>query len=511
MPPFDAQLAILTTMLAHRSDAAALIAATADRLGVFPLPEPGPVMQSEPTATFPIRLPELERSLLCEAFDDWRAEIAGRRHRAALVAAHRAKRTLSHRQPGPTVASLASTPELTRVVKWAERDAALRSSAVSLSGSSSTASLSSLRPPPVLVLPFATAEDLPADLDAHKDRPIIVNMLKSRPDLLLSRWRRRCLYTLENYAEWTEWSQPGRPHRDRHKAGHVFLYSQRMLCAPDLRSASVEAAADAWHEYRRLLLTLFREALTLGFPWAQILQSLHITLSDPSDGYPRVVNYLAAALEDSVLLAYPLLHADVLIHKLDCSYAKGSAKYAADSITLEWEGAVTRRAGEDVTTLAIRITNAFILMHDDPATTNTSVWSTPSFVNQINRRYAMCLYNDDGHPERGPHTSRLFQQAWNRAQSAVDRGRATVMELSCEEIAEREVAPFENSGRFALIEQESEPLPAAAAPHPLLTHRSQPTGTGSRLRRDAARAAAGLYAQEPPPSTFQIDTLPGQH
>ena len=55
------------------------------------------------------------------------------------------------------------------------------------------------------------------------------------------------------------------------------------------------------------------------------------------------------------------------------------------------------------------------------------------------------------------------------------------------------------------------PSPAAAAPHPLLTHRSQPTGTGSRLRRDAARAAAGLYAQEPPPSTFQIDTLPGQH
>ena len=119
MPPFDAQLAILTTMLAHRSDAAALIAATADRLGVFPLTEPGPVMQSEPTATFLIRLPELERSLLCEAFDDWRAEIAGRRHRAALVAAHRAKCTLSPRQPGPTVASLASTPELTRVVNWA--------------------------------------------------------------------------------------------------------------------------------------------------------------------------------------------------------------------------------------------------------------------------------------------------------------------------------------------------------------------------------------------------------
>ena len=109
-----------------------------------------------------------------------------------------------------------------------------------------------------------------------------------------------CLYTLENYTELVEWSQPGNPHRDRLASARVFLDPARMLIAPKLRSSDVDTAADAWHGYRRFLLISFREALTLGVPWQQILQSLHATLADPLHGYPRVVNYLAAALADPV-------------------------------------------------------------------------------------------------------------------------------------------------------------------------------------------------------------------
>ena len=108
--------------------------------------------------------------------------------------------------------------------------------------------------------------------------------------------------------------------------------------------------------------------------------------------------------------------------------------------------------------------------------------------------------------------SRIFRIAWSRVQRAVEHGRAAAITLSCEHLAEMDVTPHEVSGRFAFIEPtEEEPLPAAAVSHPMLTHRSQPTGQGSRARRDADRAAAGLYAQEPPPSTFQTDALPGQH
>ena len=46
-----------------------------------------------------------------------------------------------------------------------------------------------------------------------------------------------------------------------------------------------------------------------------------------------------------MLVRYPLLHADVLIYKLDCSYSVGSYKYSADSVSVNWESATARRPG----------------------------------------------------------------------------------------------------------------------------------------------------------------------
>ena len=194
------------------------------------------------------------------------------------------------------------------------------------------------------------------------------------------------------------------------QAATFWIPTYAILIAPDLRSADAELAADAWNAYRRHLLILIRQALTVGFPWAELLTRLASTLSDQRSGYPRLANYITCALDDTSLIRYPLLHADVLFYKLDCSYAVGSSKYSSDSVTVDWERATSRLPGEDPISLAIRVTNAFLTKHDSPTLTDVTVWDHPSFTNEINRRYSECLCNDIADPERGADIALQFIQ-----------------------------------------------------------------------------------------------------
>jgi hypothetical protein len=505
MPPTDALAAVLCTLLAHRSDAAAVLSTVAADLGLpittaklgLAMPSDSPHISSPP-----LRLPG--RAALTDAFAAWSAVAAERRRLATLSASFRASSRISppiKHSPGAGPPSPA--PEVTHSVKWVERDAALRASAASLASSSSTSSLSTASPP---ALPFVAASELPADLASHKDRAVIVSVLSARPDRQLNRWRRRVLYTPENYVEWAEWSRPDRHHRDCIEYGKVFLDKASILTAPNLRSADVEAAADAWHSYRRHLIILFRQALTLGFSWTEILARLSATLADPVQGYPRLRNYITSALEDSALLAYPLLHADVLIYKLDASYSNGSSKYSQDSVSVEWESAVSRLEGEDPVTLAIRVTNAFVMMHDNPSFTDTSVWEKPSFVNEINNRYAKCLANDVGHPERGRASAENFMEQWHLTQARLETrsDNTTPIMLSCEHIAYRYIAPLESALNRSSAHQPDRPNEPPPSPYQL-TYTNR-TGAGSRARRDAARAHL-QYHMEPPPNSYPADAL----
>ena len=292
-------------------------------------------------------------------------------------------------------------------------------------------------------------------------------------------------------------------------AGKTFADHAAILIAPGLRSADTEEQAEAWNLYRRTLLVLIREALTVGFSWSQILQRLHTTFSDPDQGYPRLVNHLDAALEETVLMKYPLLHADVLFYKLDHSYATGSTKYRANSSSVEWDSAVSRLPGEDPVSLAMRVTNAFIIMHDNPTITNVSVWSKPAFVEEINVRYRDCLENDLGNPERGQGSADHFVIAWQRAQVKYEYESGDALELSCERLARGCVIPYEIAyveRRYTGNAADNAALDAAPGSAPRLTLRTHTGGHGARARRDARRA--DLHSEEPPPSAYLNDTLP---
>ena len=457
-----------------RAEADAIMVAAVDRLdSTFSIPGPAQHGPEVPHTT-------ADRADLSAALSLWRERAAQRRKLHQLAASFRSSRALSEpSEPEPLV---------TKFSTLADRDAALRADAVSLRSSSpsiiSSPSISSSHLSSSL--PFIEPSDLPPALVAHKDHGIITRLLASRPDRTLVRWRRRALYTAENWAEWAEWSPSSKTHRNALDSGAIFLDARIILQAPDLRSADVEVAADAWNNYRRHLLILIRQALCVGFSWIETLARLSATFAHPTQGYPRLANYLTAALDDAALLSYPLLHSDVLFYKLDASYAHGSRSYSAESNTIDWELAVSRLPGEDAVSLAIRVTSAFLMKHDDPKLTDVTVWEHPAFVAEINNRYADCLLNDPDDPERGRSNSAAFHKYWHqvRARRSLD-GVEPALHLSCEYLSKIAVLP--NEARLcslALPAPESDPEHAdCARPLPRLTHN---TGAGSRARRDAS-------------------------
>jgi len=383
---------VIVNLLDGRSDAASILTAAADRLGVpFHSIRPGLDMELHDSrnTTAVDRAPYLTD--IRDALAKWHAWAASCRRIRHI------SRQISRMTPP-------SNPRVTRVSTWSERDADARADALSLTSSSAASE-------PV-GLPFTTPDELPAELQSSKYHSIICRLLNSRVDITHDRWRHRSLYTEANWAEWTTWQSHQHTHRDANEHGRIFSDRQQMLIAPDLRSHSSRVQADAWNHYRRHLLTELRSALTVGFPWTEILRRLHTTLSDPEQGYPRLINYIQAACEDHVLLRYPLLHADVLIYQLDNSYAAGNPKYSNESCTIDWDRATARLPGEDPVTLAIRVINAYIVKSNNPKLTDVTVWLDPSITQEINKRYCECLGNDEADPDRGADLAREFKTQW---------------------------------------------------------------------------------------------------
>ena len=206
----------------------------------------------------------------------WAVSQRSLHEKANKMLARRSETAAKSPWPSPAVHLRASSPPV----------AELRADALSITSSSAASEPEHL--------PFTTPDEAPDEIKTHEDFATIRNLLNSRVDHTLKKWRRCSLYTDENWQQWAYWHSPARDHRDANEAGRVFSDRQAILTAPDLRSADTEAAADAWNTYRRYLLIEFRSALTVGFRWTETLARLSATLSDPNEGYPRLANYIDA-------------------------------------------------------------------------------------------------------------------------------------------------------------------------------------------------------------------------
>ena len=446
-------------------------------------------------------------SPLAAAFEKWHGWAAKERHLHDTIIKFRRSSTVS------------SAPEVFAERSWAQRDATLRKGAQPVDESPDTQSQTSssldsanaMKSPPPLprgVTPFyPSVKEMPDELLKHKEYKNIRCLLAAPVDHTDLRWCRRMLYTEDNWNEWAEWQPSDKNHRDQFVCGRLFQDHDYILCAPDLRSSNVEDQADEWNQYRRHLGSSLQQALTVGCQWKEILKRLHSTYSN-DEGYPRLVNYVKNALRDPVLLRYPLLHADILIFKLDMSYQSGCSKYADDSNTADWEGTLARLPGEDLITLAIRVISAYLVMYESTGMTDAALWASESDRRRVNDRYQQCMENDPSNPKLGNFLAAEFAMLRGMLGLKLQHDEAVPSDLSCERLAEMNLVTAEKGYYIRNPPHDLAPAPGEEQQW------SGRTGAGCKDRRLARRAdaraaetaaARGLM----PPTAYMPDHLHG--
>ena len=257
-----------------------------------------------------------------------------------------------------------------------------------------------------------TAEAMPEAFKLSPSNALVGQVLRAPVDPTSRDWRVRNFYELDAVATYHRWSQPdSQPHRDAADALAELADPDVLVVPAALRHSNPDTAATAWDHYRRLLIHSLHRAFAAGVDWARALRAMSLVYSDPMYGHARIKQYVESAMTDKALVAHPLLHADVLVFKLDVSFSSGSKLYSKCSRAADWERTTSRLPGEDVVTLATRVTEAYLKKISDPKVNAVNVWSTAIYAAEIYQRFVDCIYDDPaGPPDRGSDTNLAFMR-----------------------------------------------------------------------------------------------------
>ena len=269
---------------------------------------------------------------------------------------------------------------------------------------------------------------LPAEFASHPARLAIVSLLELEPDNTNQLWCRRACYTEENFEQWVEWSSPSKTHRDQ-RSCMKELDKETLLKAPDLLDADKKILEDAWVEYRPYLLDKIQQALSVGCNWKKVLQKLNLAFSDSDRGYPRLKQYIQEALQDHVLIKYPLLHADLLFYHLDASY---SEKGTRNPNRTRWEQTLVREPGEDIISLARRVEGAYLAYNHSPTITKETIYQLPEnrrTSDDLYTRFKECLVNDVDNPARGEWMGIMCEEKWEQALHKYEKDQAQISRM----------------------------------------------------------------------------------
>ena len=345
---------------------------------------------------------------------------------------------------------------------------------------------------PVLLI---TADAMP---DAFKISPsyaLVGQVLRASIDPTSRDWRVRNFYEQDAVATYHRWVQPeGQPHRDAADALAELADPDVLAVPAALRHSNPDTSAAAWDQYRRLLIHSLHRAFAAGVDWARALRAMSLVYSDSEYGHARIKQYIESAMTDKALLAHPLLHADVLVFKLDVSFSSGSKLYSKCSRAADWERTTSRLPGEDVVTLATRVTEAYLKKISDPKVNAVNVWSTAIYAAEIYQRFVDCIYDDPaGPPDRGADTNLAFMTVMGKIRQKIAHGVLDASSLNIIEISMSELEPRE-SARIALYDDVNDDSSQDGEPTQP-RRRSTTTGRGARARRSERR----LALDGPPP------------
>ena len=269
-------------------------------------------------------------------------------------------------------------------------------------------------------------------------------LLCDEEDATAIEWRQRSIHVAPVYRMRTAALQD--PHVVRQAMRMATEFPESLIVPAALRSPNSEKAREAWKAYRPVFAAKLRLPIQSGADWATLLTFFTNRMgltgdTDKTRGFPRIHGYLTDAQRDTVLHAYPALHAEALLFQIDASFDSGGA--SAQSYETDWRQCKSRKSTVDVRSLANTIISAWIKKKRDPATTTETVWQMASDRSEIAQRYQECLQEDEDHPDRGKYLADEFIKAWVSLEAKVHACVKSASVLDIRELARFQLEPLE--------------------------------------------------------------------
>ena len=130
-------------------------------------------------------------------------------------------------------------------------------------------------------------------------------------------------------------------------------------------------------------------------------------------GHDQLYAFVKTAIREKLLPDEPLLHADVLLFKLDHAF---HCKYNSIS---EWDQLESRTTTMDAGTLLAAIVDAYLDKIDDPDVNRKNVLKNKNHRKALHAdKMGTCLLNDETDEARGLAVFDEFNKTWGQAERA---------------------------------------------------------------------------------------------
>ena len=181
----------------------------------------------------------------------------------------------------------------------------------------------------------------------------------------------------------------------------------------DLSSDDTFKTSVAYKNHFRVALGQFlSNPLLQGANWKDLLQSLYTRFERPKNGHAMLAHFIRIALRDITLHRDPLLHAEVLLFKLDTSF------YSREEGMTPFDRLDSLEPTMDAPTLMAKIVDFYLDKIDDHTMCRTNVLANKVHRAALASKVGTCLLNDERDPARGEVVFSEFNKVWGQLESA---------------------------------------------------------------------------------------------
>jgi hypothetical protein len=150
--------------------------------------------------------------------------------------------------------------------------------------------------------------------------------------------------------------------------------------------------------------------LNFGCGSQDIFSHLLVSVSNDTNGNPKVKAFLEDLIDDHNICRNPLLACDVLLRQCNQSFSNGATGYSRESSSIKWDHLKARPEGIDSMQLAQMVIRAYLQKQGDlTGVTMSNVNNLPAARQEIAERQYICLLNHSN-KARGEENSMKFKE-----------------------------------------------------------------------------------------------------